>query len=110
MGSVLSTFLRWSSEERNHLHLLPTAEHELLHHPREPKGYYADLFGIASCVPTENGDSFVICQELEEEYGFRNPRARPGWANKRLKKAYELLDGDHPRIVRYVEPTCFSST
>jgi hypothetical protein len=33
---------------------------------------------------------------------LQNTRARPGWPIKRLRRAYELLGEDHPRIVRYV--------
>ena len=110
MGSVLSTVLGWRSEERNHPHLLPITESELLRHPQGPEGYCAELFGIASCVPTEDGENIIIFQQPDEEDRVPNPRARQGWANKRLKKAYELLDGDHLRIVRYMEPSCSFST
>ena len=65
--------------------------------------WYADFFEKAYCIPHRDGQNMIILEPMDDDE-YRDPRARPLWPIKRLKKAYQLLEGaDHPRIVRYVE-------
>ena len=58
-----------------------------------------DFFEQVVGLPGKDGKSVVITEYYD---CFPDPRARPGWAYKRLRAAYELLGDGHPRIVRYV--------
>lgn len=60
--------------------------------------YYADFYEKACCVPHRDGRQ-VIMYWIHDEW--ENPRETPAWAVKRLRKMYERLGTDHPRIVRY---------
>ncbi|KAI4933234.1 hypothetical protein J4E85_003639 [Alternaria conjuncta] len=70
-----------------------------------PTIWYERLFEVADCVQHQDTDKVIIftpiCDEDNGEYP--DPRSRHGWPIKRLRKAYELLGGPHPRIVR-LEP------
>ncbi|KAI4695875.1 uncharacterized protein J4E88_000045 [Alternaria novae-zelandiae] len=69
-----------------------------------PTIWYESLFEAADCVQHQDTDKVIIftpiCDEDNGEYP--DPRSRHGWPIKRLRKAYELLGGPHPRIVRYI--------
>ncbi|KAI4960941.1 hypothetical protein J4E86_002568 [Alternaria arbusti] len=66
--------------------------------------WYERLFEIADCVQHQDTDKVIIFTPIcDEDNGFYpDPRSRHGWPIKRLRKAYELLGGPHPRIVRYI--------
>ncbi|KAI4665300.1 uncharacterized protein J4E78_002760 [Alternaria triticimaculans] len=69
-----------------------------------PTIWYESLSEAADCVQHQDKDKVIIftpiCDEDNGEYP--DPRSRHGWPIKRLRKAYELLGGPHPRIVRYI--------
>ncbi|KAJ8110047.1 hypothetical protein OPT61_g7000 [Boeremia exigua] len=70
--------------------------------PEDVRDWFYDFFEALSCVPHKDGRSILI---VEPPDGFESDsRARPGWARKRLRGAYELLGEGHPRIVRYLGP------
>lgn len=110
MGSVLSSALASRSDEANHY---PIAKRRLSQHyvggvpvppeasiaPQDSQDLYDDFFERAFCTRHKDGASIII---FEPDDGHPNPRTRAGWAIKRLQQAYNLLNGDHPRIVRYV--------
>jgi hypothetical protein len=48
---------------------------------------------------TKDGKSILIVTPPDD---FPDSRERPGWPNKRLRGAYELLGDGHPRIVQCV--------
>ena len=112
MGAALSSASASQSTEKE---CLPISERRPLRHcvggvpvpaeastaPQDSKAWYADFFGTAFCTPHIDGKSIIIFEPgFDNEYP--NPRARAGWPIKRLRKAYQLLDKGHPRIVRYV--------
>lgn len=63
------------------------------------KDWYCDFFESLFCIPHKDGKSIVVTDTPDD---WPDSRARPGWAHKRLRGAYELLSDGHPRIVRYV--------
>ncbi|KAI4614544.1 hypothetical protein J4E83_007198 [Alternaria metachromatica] len=70
-----------------------------------PTIWYERLFEVADCVQHQDKDKVIIFTPIcDEDNGFYpDPRSRHGWPIKRLRKAYELLGGPHPRIVRVDE-------
>lgn len=67
--------------------------------PEDTRNWYCEFFETLFCIPHKDGQSILI---VEPPDNFTpDSRARPGWAHKRLKGAYELLGAGHPRIVRY---------
>lgn len=63
----------------------------------DSKTYYADFYEKACCVPHQDGRQVIVYWIPDK---FENPRETPAWAVKRLKKLYERLSSDHPRVVR----------
>lgn len=49
-------------------------------------------------MPHQGGKQSIMYWISDEQ---ENWRETPAWAVKRLKKTYERLSSDHPRIVRY---------
>lgn len=66
--------------------------------PEDTRSWYCDFWEHAFAVPHKDGKGIIIYEPKDED-----TRARPEWAIKRLRKAYELLGEGHPRIVRYVK-------
>jgi hypothetical protein len=66
----------------------------------DSKTYYADFYEKALCVPHKDGRQVIVYWVPER---WENPRETPAWAVKRLKKLYERLSSDHPRIVWYAQ-------
>jgi hypothetical protein len=63
--------------------------------------WYCDFWEKAYAVPHKDGNNIIIYEPKETD--IPDPRARPEWVSKRLRKAYELLGEGHPRIVRWVQ-------
>jgi hypothetical protein len=70
--------------------------------PDDTETWYCEFWEKAYAVLHKNEDSIII-YEPKDRSDIPDPRARPEWASKRLRKAYELLGEDHPRIVRYMQ-------
>ncbi|CAN9226878.1 unnamed protein product [Alternaria alternata] len=68
--------------------------------PDDIETWYCDFWEKACAVPHKDGNNIIIYEP--KETGIPDPRARPEWASKRLRKAYELLGEGHPRIVRCI--------
>ncbi|CAN9203253.1 unnamed protein product [Alternaria alternata] len=62
--------------------------------------WYCDFWEKAYAVPHKDGNNIIIYEPKETD--IPDPRARPEWVSKRLRKAYELLGEGHPRIVRCI--------
>ena len=69
--------------------------------PDDTETWYCEFWEKAYAVLHKNENSIII-YEPKYRSDIPDPRARPEWASKRLRKAYELLGEDHPRIVRYM--------
>ena len=68
--------------------------------PEDVQNWYHHFVETLFCLPHKDGKSILI---VDPPDGLvPDSRARPGWARKRLRGAYELLGEGHPRIVRYV--------
>jgi hypothetical protein len=67
--------------------------------PEDLQDWYDHFFEKMSCIPHKDGKSILIVTPPDD---FPDSRERPGWPNKRLRGAYELLGDGHPRIVRCV--------
>lgn len=68
--------------------------------PEDVQDWYSHFFETLFCLPHKDGKAMLIL-EAPDDF-VPDSRARPGWARKRLRGAYELLGKGHPRIVRYV--------
>jgi hypothetical protein len=66
--------------------------------PSDTQDWYADFWQKAACVPHIDGKNVIVFDP--EERGDPDPRVRVGWSVIRLRQAYELLGGEHPRVVR----------
>ncbi|KAI4694288.1 hypothetical protein J4E81_006504 [Alternaria sp. BMP 2799] len=66
--------------------------------PEDTKNWYCDFWQHVCAVPHKDGKSIILYEPKETQHP--DPRVRPEWASKRLRKAYELLGEGHPRIVR----------
>jgi hypothetical protein len=108
MGSYPSTSRdRISSAERGEIQYAPYAPDEASRNPEDDTSLWPDFWEKASLYPHKDGKSIIIWGILDDDLG-PNPRARPGWPIKRLRKAYEILGEDHPRVVRCVILILFS--
>lgn len=70
--------------------------------PEDVQDWYYNFFEILFCLPHKDGKGILIVEPPDD--CVPDSRARPGWARKRLRGAYELLGEGHPRIIRYVPP------
>ncbi|EMD65235.1 hypothetical protein COCSADRAFT_160206 [Bipolaris sorokiniana ND90Pr] len=70
--------------------------------PEDVQDWYSHFFETLFCLPHKDGKAMLIL-EAPDDF-VPDSRARPGWARKRLRGAYELLGKGHPRIVRYLGP------
>lgn len=85
---------------RHHVHYIPVPA-EASTAPEDSNTWYDDFFEQAVCVPHSDGESIIIFDPVPDDE-YPDPRVRPDWAIKRLRKAYQLLDEGHPRIARLV--------
>ncbi|KAH7093063.1 hypothetical protein FB567DRAFT_587509 [Paraphoma chrysanthemicola] len=70
--------------------------------PEDVQDWYSHFLETLFCLPHKDGKGILILEPPDDF--VPDSRARPGWARKRLRKAYELLGDGHPRIVRYIGP------
>jgi hypothetical protein len=103
MGSQPSTSHdRVSKAERGDIRCGPRTPDEASTKPEDTDDSWPNFWDKAECLPHKDGKSIIIW-ESNDTSDYPNPRVRAGWPLIRLRQAYELLGGDHPRIVRYVE-------
>jgi len=69
--------------------------------PEDLEDWYSHFFETLCCLPHKDGKSILIVDPPDDDY-VPSTRARPGWAGKRLRGAYELLGEGHAMIVQYV--------
>ena len=103
MGSAISHLNRPlpRDEEQTIATQLPYYPPEASIELEDTRRCYCDFWQHVCAVPHKDGKSIILYEPKETEYP--DPRVRPEWASKRLRKAYELLGEGHPRIVRYVQ-------
>lgn len=102
MGSSLSFKAPPSHPAKRYLLSFPEEQspQEASRAPEDVQDWYDHFFETLFCLPHRDGKSILIV-EPPDDFEL-DSRARPGWAHKRLRGAYELLGEGHPRIVRYV--------
>lgn len=102
MGSMLSSQAPPPRPTKRYLLSFPEEDfpQEGSRAPEDVQGWYYDFFQTLSCLPHKDGKGILIVEPPDDH--VPDPRARPGWARKRLRGAYEILEEEHPRIVRYV--------
>jgi hypothetical protein len=85
-------------EGRHHPYHNNPAPEEASRAEEDSKTYYAYFYDKAFCVLHRDGRQVIVYWIPDER---ENPRETSAWAVKRLRKMYERLNSDHPRIVRY---------
>jgi hypothetical protein len=112
MGSALSTTLAWLyAANNNGASSVPDSEplcqrgvgvplpQQASKEPEDLDDWYDNFFEKAFCIPRKDGNNMIIMSLKERDL---ISRSRAGWPVKHLRKAYELMNGNHPRVVRYV--------
>ncbi|KAH7083221.1 hypothetical protein BKA63DRAFT_146653 [Paraphoma chrysanthemicola] len=104
MGSFLSYEVPPPRPPRKYLLSFPEEDFpkEASRAPEDVEDWYSDFLETLVCLPHKDGKSILIVDT--PDYFVPDSRTRPGWARKRLSKAYELFGDGHPRIVRYLGP------
>ncbi|KAJ6194670.1 hypothetical protein J3E72DRAFT_403195 [Bipolaris maydis] len=104
MGSFLSSEVPPPRPAKRYLLSFPEEDfpEEASTAPEDVQDWYSHFFETLFCLPHKDGKAILILEAPEDIEP--DSRARPGWARKRLRGAYELLGEGHPRIVRYLGP------
>ncbi|KAJ4334688.1 hypothetical protein N0V95_009111 [Ascochyta clinopodiicola] len=104
MGSFLSSEAPPPRPAKRYLLSFPEEDfpQEASRAPEDVQDWYYHFFETLFCLPHKDGKGILIV-ESPNDFG-PDSRARPGWARKRLRGAYEFLGEGHPRIVRYLGP------
>jgi hypothetical protein len=66
----------------------------------DSEDWYADFFEVASCAPHRDGKNVIIRWPAMPRGHMHDPRELEGWPVVKIRKVYQRLGGDHPRIVR----------
>jgi hypothetical protein len=68
--------------------------------PRDSQDFYAEFFEKVSCALHKDGKNVIICWPKEPPGVVPDPRSSEGWPVTKIRKAYERLGEEHPRVVR----------
>jgi hypothetical protein len=107
MGSAFS-----SNSQPAKADTLPITEHRKLPYyglpvpaeastaPQDSQDFYTDFFEETSCALHKDGINVIICWPKDPPGWPPDSRLLEGWPVIKIRKVYERLNEDHPRVVR----------